>query len=379
MLEFESKEVSDEELLLREREAEKQELARLLTTAKDEDRKEIIRNAIDALDASKSGEEPTGTLQTSLSASSLASLVSSRILSAGKVPLDTMSGSGRNRPTSAQRRRPSFTPAFEVVPEVSGISFQYAQLVTPSHSPPPPTPTHTHNPPPRLPSRIECCCIGALTGRERLSCRKLTSSPYTPRATTHNAPRCLSSQAALPKAFRKCRAVGSAPATIHNHSSSSSLGAGSCVVCRFDARESSAPLSPLTTRDATCRRSASEMKLSLSLTSQVSRFGIFMSQVHPTLPLTPHFTQVQTSPVRTPAALSGKLSHSTSFRTKISLSSRNSRFAQSPSQTTQGASSSIPSTQKFSSHDRDNFSLKYRPLMYNNRLEGLLCCRDFAV
>jgi len=133
MLEFEAKEVSDEELILREREAEKQELIRLLTTAKDEDRKEIIRNAIAALETSTSGEEPTGTLQTSLSASSLASLVSSRILSAGKVPLDTMSGSGRNRPTSAQRRRPSFTPAFEVVPEVGDVS--YTHLSPPSHSP----------------------------------------------------------------------------------------------------------------------------------------------------------------------------------------------------------------------------------------------------
>jgi hypothetical protein len=71
---------------------------------------------------------------------------------------------------------------------------------------------HTHpSSSPHLPSRIECCCIGALTGRERLSCRKLTSSPCTPRATIQNVLRCPSSQAALPKVFRKCRAVGDKP------------------------------------------------------------------------------------------------------------------------------------------------------------------------
>ena len=303
MLEFEAKEVSDEELLLREREAEKHELIRLLTTAKDEDRKEIIRNAIAALETSTSGEEPTGTLQTSLSASSLASLVSSRILSAGKVPLDTMSGSGRNRPTSAQRRRPSFTPAFEVVPEVGDVS--YTHLSPPSHSPfllPSPL---LSSPP--LPSRIECFCIEALTGRERLSCRKLTSSPCTPRATIHNVLRCLSSQAALPKGFRKCRAVGSAPATIHSHSSSSSQGAGSCAACRFAARESSAPLSPLTTRDATCRLSASETKLSLSLTSQVSRlYGLSMSPALPRLTAPTHPSHILDVPSEDPGGVVGK-------------------------------------------------------------------------
>ena len=111
--------------LRREREAERQELVRLLGTAKEADRREIIRNSIAALDATLNGEDSGGAPLLSSSSSSslllacngLNPAITSRILAGGKVPLDTVSGSGRNRPTSAQRRRPSFTPAFEVVPE----------------------------------------------------------------------------------------------------------------------------------------------------------------------------------------------------------------------------------------------------------------------
>jgi len=132
MLEIETKEENEEEVLRRERETERQELVRLLGTAKDAERREIIRNAIAALDAQAAaavsvGEEEGKSMQVSSSASNLHAVganglnpaVASRLLAGGRLPIDSLSGSGRNRPTSAQRRRPSFTPAFEVVPEVS--------------------------------------------------------------------------------------------------------------------------------------------------------------------------------------------------------------------------------------------------------------------
>lgn len=99
---------SEEDFDLMERQAERQELVRLLQTARDADRKAIIRAqiaAIDAVDADPSSRA----LESNIA----------RLHASIKVPLDTVVGSGRHRPTSAQRRRPSFTPSFEVVPEVS--------------------------------------------------------------------------------------------------------------------------------------------------------------------------------------------------------------------------------------------------------------------
>jgi hypothetical protein len=136
------------------RQQERAELLRLLGTAKDAVRREHIRASIMALDAAEtavlSSSSSTSVVTSSSAASAAAAAVvastvsglnpatASRILGGGKVPLDTFSGSGRNRPTSAQRRRPSFTPAFEVVPEVS-VSLTHFSRHPPLTTPRPPS------------------------------------------------------------------------------------------------------------------------------------------------------------------------------------------------------------------------------------------------
>jgi len=217
MLELaEDKEGDDDEVQHREREAERQELVRLLGTAKDAERREIIRNAIIALDArGQEGEDSAPGMVLSTSSSSLLATsnglnpaISSRMLSSGKVPLDTVAGSGRNRPTSAQRRRPSFTPAFEVVPEVSRAEEDAGHEMLPLDS------THQKlspflSPPAR---RTECYFTAVLIGPVRRSCRSSTLSSSTLLVTTLCAHHSLSFPAAPQRASPKCLAVGSARA-----------------------------------------------------------------------------------------------------------------------------------------------------------------------
>lgn len=137
-----AKEVHENETatLLAEREAERQELVRLLETAKDADRREFVRNAILALDTnapatpSLSSSSSSPSLISSIPANGLNPAISSRLLGGSKVPLDTLPGSGRSRPTSATKRRPSFTPAFEVVPEVQYLHISiYIRYLIQSH------------------------------------------------------------------------------------------------------------------------------------------------------------------------------------------------------------------------------------------------------
>ena len=160
--------VSEEELIAEEREAERQELVRLLQTAKDSDRRDLIRSQISAIDAAKALAFNHNSIGSSAASAAAARATSPQIARlqahAGvKVPLDTIAGKGRNRPVSAQRR-PSFTPAFEVVPEVCLVSPLFHCYAA--------TPTAYTNPHSSLhpTARTRRSCIGPSTGRARWSC-----------------------------------------------------------------------------------------------------------------------------------------------------------------------------------------------------------------